>query len=700
MATAPQIGLMLRKDIPPQIEEGLLPPQAELIAVHVSSIDVQGSTVYSAADFAQLLQPHLGRVNTLVELYALADAIVAKYQADGYAFTKVRVPGQYVGDGKLELQILESRISKVDFELDGHAVPVPPRLQSAVATILTSRLTRLASVEAAVAAAKAMPDYHIATTRFRAAGQGEMRLTAILVRPGEAGVVLQPESNASAPQAAAADFRLNEVRITGGTVFTHGELAELYTPLLGKDVTPSQIYDLARRIGARYAAAGYFGCQATVPPQFVRNGVVEIEVRALAIDKVAVYLNNDPVLAGDLLFNIANAVTESKPATNADIQRQMFIMQQVPGAMIDSVIPPVAADTDAEVRLRRQPYSVTMAMDNRGTEVAGPFEAGVMLKEDGMFGLNEEIQLLGLSTMHIHEMTYGGTTVILPLTSSGLVATAGISRTRVNPTGYLLSSDIAVQGDMITTGLSYPLFANAQFSTLATLNLDVFNNQSTALGGRITANDERSRALRFGMLTTFIDDIGGKTTFKTVFSQGINALGARPNGEQLNNRPGMKLDASEFDLDIRRDQQLPENFKLSLGLVGQVSFNPLPAAEVFTFGGVDFGRAYDGGIISGDHGFAGKAQLSRPILLDLSGLPLIEPYTYYDIGRVWSALVAPGGRSTESAASAGLGTKFFTEFGVGGSLEVDWPLTHVATSSPNAGPAKPPRVFFLVFTQF
>jgi hemolysin activation/secretion protein len=92
--------------------------------------------------------------------------------------------------------------------------------------------------------------------------------------------------------------------------------------------------------------------------------------------------------------------------------------------------------------------------------------------------------------------------------------------------------------------------------------------------------------------------------------------------------------------------------------------------------------------------------LSKLIPTGNSIVPVIQPYTFYDIGEVWSAIGTPGFSSSASAASTGVGAKILTSLGVGGSAEVDFPLTHGATVQPGETSKKSPRVFFLVFAQF
>jgi hemolysin activation/secretion protein len=571
-----------------------------------------------------------------------------------------------------------------------------------VARILAAQPVRAATLESAQTAAASMPDMRFATARLQRLRGGKLRMTVFLVRPGDTGIAIQPALGIAGTGAAADALRidLRQIHVTGGSTLTEADLVPIYAGALGHVVTLGQLRDIARRIADRYVAAGQFGTTAEVPPQVVHDGVVTIEVHELIVNRVQVHLNGNLVAPGDLLYNAANAITADKPVLTASVQRQLYVLNHIPGVLVQSVIPPVVDDPEADVYLARKPITFTTAMDNRGSSVAGPLEIGAMVQEDGQLGLNEEIQLMTLKPLPLRELTYAAIQWIQPLTSSGLVGTFLYSKTEAYPGGFLASSDIAALGDMVSIGLSYPVVANAHLSSLFTVGLDVFNNSSSALGGTFTSSDERSRAANIGFLTTISDSLGGITTARTVYTQGIDGLGARPNGDLLNARPGIKLNAGKFLLDVRRDQPLPLGLQLSTGLKAQRALAPLPAAQIMTFGGVDFGRAYDSGIISGDSGFAWKMQLSKLIPTGNPIVPVIQPYAFYDIGEVWNAIATPGYSSSASAASTGVGVKILTSLGLGGSAEVDFPLTHGATVQPGETSNKNPRVFFLVFAQF
>src|SRR5262245_29058926 len=74
-------------------------------------------------------------------------------------------------------------------------------------------------------------------------------------RPGGETITLP---STVAPQGAERiTLTISRVVITGATVYSEADLAPLYADLIGGEVSLAAVYDLARRITAKYGAAGY-----------------------------------------------------------------------------------------------------------------------------------------------------------------------------------------------------------------------------------------------------------------------------------------------------------------------------------------------------------------------------------------------------------------------------------------------------------
>ena len=102
--------------VTPEIPDTIAPEAAATVRLTVRDIRVEGSTVYPAGAFDDLIRPLLGREITLADAFRLADAITARYRGDDYVLSRVVVPAQRVADGVLRLQVVEGFVSKVEVQ--------------------------------------------------------------------------------------------------------------------------------------------------------------------------------------------------------------------------------------------------------------------------------------------------------------------------------------------------------------------------------------------------------------------------------------------------------------------------------------------------------------------------------------------------------------------------------------------------------
>ena len=90
-------------------------------------------------------------------------------------------------------------------------------------------------------------------------------------------------------QAQALRFTLKEITLKGNTAFTTAELAPLYAPLLGKEISLLDIYQLRDAITQKYGNAGFGLSKAIIPEQRIEaNGRVQIDVIEGFVDEVII----------------------------------------------------------------------------------------------------------------------------------------------------------------------------------------------------------------------------------------------------------------------------------------------------------------------------------------------------------------------------------------------------------------------------
>ena len=93
--------------------------------IPVSEVRITGNTVFSDAQLQALIAPELaeggqadsssGRQFSFAELQALAERITAYYRDQGYLLARAYLPAQNVRDGRLEVAVLEGRVSRINW---------------------------------------------------------------------------------------------------------------------------------------------------------------------------------------------------------------------------------------------------------------------------------------------------------------------------------------------------------------------------------------------------------------------------------------------------------------------------------------------------------------------------------------------------------------------------------------------------------
>lgn len=124
--------------------------------IHVSSVEIEGATVYSTEELMALLRNFEGRDVPTREIVEAVRNIQNKYRNDGYFLTVARgVLEPVAGGARLRVQITEGYISSV--KLDGTAGPVDALIYDFLKHLVGVRPARLADVERYALLAQNLP---------------------------------------------------------------------------------------------------------------------------------------------------------------------------------------------------------------------------------------------------------------------------------------------------------------------------------------------------------------------------------------------------------------------------------------------------------------------------------------------------------------------------------------------------------------
>ncbi|QQZ42798.1 ShlB/FhaC/HecB family hemolysin secretion/activation protein [Pseudomonas sp. SK3(2021)] len=120
-------------------------PQAQPLmmgtTVNVSTVQIEGGTLYPLNELAEIYKPLIGHASTLAQLIEATRAITRRYQQDGYLLSYAFLPQQSFEQGTVRVVLVEGYIK--DYQLQGDIGPVSAYLDKLVAKLKAERpLTR------------------------------------------------------------------------------------------------------------------------------------------------------------------------------------------------------------------------------------------------------------------------------------------------------------------------------------------------------------------------------------------------------------------------------------------------------------------------------------------------------------------------------------------------------------------------------
>lgn len=489
---------------------------------------------------------------------------------------------------------------------------------------------------------------------------------------------------------------LRRIDIESSTVLPGGILQANADSYTGREITGGEILQLASSLTAMYRNAGYILSLVVVPPQSLADGTLTLRVVEGYIDKVNIQAGDDvSAHVKEQLAAIGEKIRASRPIQGPVLERYLLIANDFPGVELRSVLAPAQAPGAADLTLIASVKKVEgfAAADNYGSKYLGPAEIGVEVNINQLLGVNDQWRFRGMSSGN-SELAYAQISYSQVVTTEGLKLSAAASRARTRPGDILTPFDMHGNADTMTVSAAYPLLRTRNESVTARATYEHTDVQTDVLGTRVI--EDHLRVLRLGLGWRVLDGLGGQNSLDVDFSQG---LGGTRESDPLKSRAGAKGVFNKLTFDYERTQPLASNLALTLGLSGQWANTPLLSSEQYAVGGRRFGRAYEPAELVGERGLAFRAEPRYSGSSDFAGFRSWQLFAFYDIGKVWTVgCTCVGTPSSQSLASAGLGTRLFLPRNVVAAVEIAWPLTKpIASYQPHG---KDPRLLGTLLVRF
>jgi hemolysin activation/secretion protein len=493
-------------------------------------------------------------------------------------------------------------------------------------------------------------------------------------------------------------FRLAGVLVTGATVYGADAFRSLYEEFFDTEVSLATVYEIAQRITVMYRNDGYILSQAVVPAQRVVEGIVTIQVVEGFIDRIDI--QNDDHTNIERVRAYAEKIRQSRPLNRNVLERYLLLANDLPGIGVRTILTPSSETpgaADLTLVVSRDQLQASATVDNRGTRLVGPFQAIASAGLNSVLGEDERISLVHVATPTDRELRYYNGQVQWPVGNEGTTVQASASLTRSRPGFTLRSLEVRGTSKSFRVGVNHPFIRSRAENLTGSARFEAQNSRTDIYGNQLLTED-RIRVLRVEGRYDRVDAWRGLSTVSATVSRGVDAFGARETGSSNLSRAAGVSDFTKVNLDLSRLQHFGNGFSVLGTASAQKSANALLASEEFGVGGAAFGSAYDPSEITGDDGLAARIELRYSDTASWPPSASYQLYTFYDIGKVWNRDAGAGEPSSESLASAGLGTRFAVTAWLSGNFEVAKPLTRKVDARGEDG--KDLRLFFGMTARF
>jgi hemolysin activation/secretion protein len=400
--------------------------------------------------------------------------------------------------------------------------------------------------------------------------------------------------------------------------------------------------------------------------QVIEGGITEIALKGDGAEEFGVR----PLLA---------AVTAEHPARLATLERQLLLINGVPGVrIIDSAIEEIGNATGRfrlVLTLKTWHVYTSFGIDNLGASTVGPWQGYATAAFNSYLRPGDTLAVnLSTTPNDPRELGFARLAYDAPVGDDGARTGASAFYSQVRPGDIRrLFNDNTVTDAFEVHGSIVPI-QSLRSSLMFTLAAGFTEASESAVFGPIYKDHIRTISMTADY--RWLDDLAGNNYLSTTYRQGLDLFGASHFGDDLVSRDGAPPDFTAFNFWYTRYQPLTDAWSIKIAAASQTALSPLFLSQQFYLGGAAFGRGYGSAEVSGDNGLAGSFELRYDSKLNFQYLSGYQLYSFVDSGVVWNDGFRPSDGIT--LTSAGAGIRLFLWNDLLADIGVAFPLSYRA----------------------
>jgi hemolysin activation/secretion protein len=499
-----------------------------------------------------------------------------------------------------------------------------------------------------------------------------------------------PQMSRPPPVVGDVRVQVDKFEFTGNSSLSANELNAALAHFFGKALNFGELTQAVEVVEARYKQAGFFLAQVYLPPQKIRDGLVEIAINEGRLGEAR--LEGESRVAPDVVFAYLDRLPKSEPLTLPVLERQVLLINELAGgqASLDLQAGDAAGTTDVVLAQKAEEWANTrFEANNYGLPSTGENRLGATLNLNGPFNRGERITLNALSSDNAGLSSYSAK-VDLPVGAQGLHLFASGSRAQYSLGGAFASLKASGIADSVHLGASYPVIRSRAKNLRLQIDAD-HSKLHDEFQASNTVLEKQSDGLTLLLSYDWLDEVGGGGSSKIDLSvkNGNLALGT---GAAAQDAAPAGLDTAggfnKVNLTLQRQQSLGKDWAVSVLLMGQVANKNLDSSEKLSLGGPTSIPGYASGEANADNGYQAKltlrwqasAHVSLSTFVDLAELQLsVNPL----------ASTVSTTRNTKRLSDAGIGW----DWQFNKHLSVNALLAWAQDEAPNPSDNKQPRLW-------
>ncbi len=458
---------------------------------------------------------------------------------------------------------------------------------------------------------------------------------------------------ASAVAATGQTLVFREAKLNGATLVSPEALAPIWEPYKGSSVTLDELRVIAAAIEGGYAKAGYPFVAVVVPPQDVKDGVVQFDVIEGRISDLTI-VGLDPVARrqADTAFS---ALLDRPGLPLSAVEAAYENASAVPGLFVAGSLRRGSepGGMDLVVQARRKTWRTYLNLNNLYPDPTGPWGGVLGAEYNGASRYGDQTVLQLYTTFDSREQSVARLSHYRRLTGRGTAVSLSAAFGEAEPGEALSVLDIATEVQAYRAEIEHPLILRPNYSLSSYAALDWTDQETLVFAGsnqpfRIAEDKLRVASARLVGALGDADQLRGSVELR----HGLDIGGASQKGQLDLSRPDADPQFWSVRASLSGEAPVVRLVDLAVRLEGQYSEDSLPAGEEFTIGNLTLGRGYEPGASYADRALGAVVE-ARFGPFNLRRNVAARPFVFYDGAQVWNeeaggGAVAPDNRWVSS----------------------------------------------------